>query len=285
MSVACLNARHWLPTLLFNTSIFTNNNIANAEAEMAATVGATALLHKMRSEGRMSEDEFQVLNQGLQSHCNEDRIRIPGNVIIQSNLRSRFEAISRVFNTAELLEHTLNYLSPEMLLRFVPLVCKGFRQITKTSLILRRKTFLEPDYKQGYVSHLPFALHGNRLHRDDMRHKKTRDPGQLLSYTCNLGPLSLAELLELRSLDTVRDRLITQPPMQSARISVFHWTTDVYHSTFKDMIVTAKSGTITVGDVVETVSHIYEDLIKECGFRESTGDMWEIAIDKSVVND
>ncbi|TKA31829.1 hypothetical protein B0A50_01908 [Salinomyces thailandicus] len=57
---------------------------------------------------------------------------------------SELHAVSKVFNTAELLECILTYLGSYPLILAAPRVCKGFRRVIESSLALQRLTFRAP---------------------------------------------------------------------------------------------------------------------------------------------
>jgi hypothetical protein len=55
------------------------------------------------------------------------------------------EAVSRVFNTPELLEAILHFLSPRDILLKGNIVCQAFREAIKGSIHLQRRLFLVPE--------------------------------------------------------------------------------------------------------------------------------------------
>lgn len=70
---------------------------------------------------------------------------------------STLHATAHVFDSPELLENILRYV-PECDLRSrVPLVCRAFQDMVRTSLCLRRKLFLAPDWKCTEVHHTEVA--------------------------------------------------------------------------------------------------------------------------------
>jgi len=115
-----------------------------------------AFAAKLFEDGKITEHECDVLQSFLafdiaadardSSAENNDRysVPLPGNVMIK-RVRPE-EPVWMVFNTAELLENILGYVTTNDVIFSIPFVCKGFRAATRESSKLLKLAYLKPDW-------------------------------------------------------------------------------------------------------------------------------------------
>ncbi|KAK5127114.1 hypothetical protein LTR85_008474 [Meristemomyces frigidus] len=133
-------------------------------------------LDGMLKDARISVQDYNVLMtlymRDLYSVRNrtEDPMSITeaDSITVSQTINPReLRAISRVLNTAELLEMILVHLPATDLLHSVPLACKGFQAATLSSLTIKRHLFRAPDLT-ATPQMLPLDLCGFRLHNREL---------------------------------------------------------------------------------------------------------------------
>lgn len=146
-----------------------------AETSLVASEhpNVSAYLTQLLRNGNIIEDHYKILNDlheremqsAMTTTSSPDSYAIShtvsGNITISSTFTincAMLEAVSRVFNTTELLENVLSQLPPSDLIAHVPLVCRGFNSLIKTSILLRRLLFRAPDFTCPEIKYVSDAL-------------------------------------------------------------------------------------------------------------------------------
>ena len=125
----------------------------NADIESAApavtSIPLTLIyINRLLRSGKISDQDYEMLKGLLRTDLSALAIIIPGHVnLIDTTCSRRSKAISRVFNTPELLEAILIHLPFLDLLLRVILTCKAFRNVIDHSPALQRILFRLPDLK------------------------------------------------------------------------------------------------------------------------------------------
>lgn len=122
-----------------------------------AIMTSTSLLTQLAdllSHNTISREQYAALTAQHQKEVVEaSQAIIAGSNVLLRLQPDALDAAAHVFNTAELLENILSYVSECDLRSKVLLVCRGFRDTVRTSLLLRRKLFLAPDRKCSEIHH------------------------------------------------------------------------------------------------------------------------------------
>ena len=185
------------------------------DQRVASGPGATQLLRTVLAEGRISNDEFNILTT---QPIDAIEVFTPHDHIVgQVNAcgicaRKQVEAISKVLNTPELLEMILLYLPPSDLLLRLEKVCTAFRSAINSSKPLLRKIFVEPDYRSSKSAPLPFLLHRRKL----IQIGEHPEVVFILEVESKTG----RKPFPLPCSDSLRDRLVFQPPQKNAVVNI-----------------------------------------------------------------
>ena len=204
------------------------------EEVMATSIPTHAsYLAQILQDGKVSDEDYGSLTrlyaQEVEAN-NKSRnkdfllITIPGNITLtRSTNRSNLEAMSAVLNTVELLEYILGLLPFKQLVEVVPYVCRGFYQITKSSLLLRRRLFRASDDNCEISSPLEtFKLTGLYFYRHDGYYDSLEYPDvndiyeyprldQLDPKQLNGTTLFMTSPFHKHCSTTIREMLITLP--------------------------------------------------------------------------
>jgi hypothetical protein len=191
-------------------------------------------LSRLASEGRISSDEYATLMKEIledfdKAPPNYLKILVPGrNVTITRTTDAReLRAVSRVFNTPELLEAILvklvpkypgysHYYATDLVLR-ASLTCRGFKDAIDNSPEIGRELFKKADTHYSLpLRHFPFAIHHRRIF-EPISHVECEAisnfescGGSMLALNFHIGDISI------RTLSTAGSCYITQPPVRHA---------------------------------------------------------------------
>ena len=127
------------------------------------------VLETMLSEGRLSRNDFERLQDCLRRE--RHYIVMHGNVTLQCRMPTYLvELTHNVFNTAELLENILQYLSPTLQLQSRA-VCKGFQRAIDQSPNIRRNMHRQETLNSATsaVTLAPYRIQGIRSKRTQVR--------------------------------------------------------------------------------------------------------------------
>lgn len=226
---------------------------------------AATIVQQLLASGHISQHQSNVLQSAIHDDGNEDDIIVPGNVTVGFDVkafRNQLEAASRVFNTPELLENILLYSDPTELLLHIQLTCKGFYHATHTSLSLRRKLFLGPDYKQSVVTFFPFNLFSAFVFRQDYTSEKPLISACPESFACHITWL-LMEFEKLKSYNALQNHLLTQPPLRSATVYLCGPLGRCGEGRLQRHVRPSHVAGVSIGDVLEAVDAIFEEAWSE----------------------
>ncbi|KAK5127122.1 hypothetical protein LTR85_008482 [Meristemomyces frigidus] len=113
-------------------------------ADLSSSITPAARLLTILDEGRITQEEYDSISPTM--NVNTRPATLGSSVIIGLPPMSELEAVSRVLNTAELLESILSHLPALLLISVAPRVCKGFHRAIEASPTLQRKTFRKLDH-------------------------------------------------------------------------------------------------------------------------------------------
>lgn len=251
-----------------------------AETSLAASGHQTvsAYLTKLLENGSITEDDYNTIEgmheRELQSAKVTAGLTIPGNITISSTPTASYAtlaAISRVFNTAELLEKILVNLDYE-LLTSVPLVCRVFNAMTNTSLPLQRRVFKAPDFTRPK---LKYALLISELLPCEVIDKM----GFTVDYHFPTGHGELQDttirvVFDCRKIDIRTHGLyLTQPPLK--RLTPFfggtHRGDGLIHRMDASLPDIYVEGGITVRDLIEWMKKLKKTKISLAGRKWTRG--------------
>lgn len=141
------------------------------------------------------------------------------------------DAAACVFNTPELLEDILRYIPERQLRSQAPLVCRGFRDMVRTSLVLRRKLFLVPDWKRTKV-HFTEAKQAQKVQFFVRQSKKYTTHDKCACAPSCAPRLGIYDEEPFQAFSSAwkaqgfRELLLSQPPVTRLFVSESHYCGD-----------------------------------------------------------
>ncbi|KAK4540779.1 hypothetical protein LTR36_008856 [Oleoguttula mirabilis] len=212
-----------------------------ADLSIAPTLAARLLA--IKNEGRITREEYDLLAANLDA--NASTVTLPDNITIATIAHpsySALEAISRVLNTAELLEQIILQLPPLVIINTAMRVCKGFNHAIEASPAIQRKIYRSPDRKMGEHTLLFEAGHGGAGLTATRSHILWVDGIAREALYVDVKPRVLLDALA--RYPTLRKTLLAQPPVQAVRFAV----RDVSWDSEAPKVIWRKEG-VTFGDL------------------------------------
>lgn len=176
------------------------------------------LLDGMLAAGKVTQEAYGLLQGSLQSTTQEAGHSIPGNVTLRSPSVGELEALSKVLNTPELLEHILRSLTPQDLLLRAQVASKAFKHAIDTSPSIRRKMFRDADRAATEHVSLPYQVRGaaGQYVDQDLLQFRIFEADAAVSYF----PLTLAKCKRLLAQPSLCGLQLLQPPPQQVTVEV-----------------------------------------------------------------
>lgn len=245
---------------------------------MAASANCVAVLERLIGAGHISRAEFQLLQSAIPKPDAEDSALDSMYTAapttsnqLQLGQHITNSAVTRVFNITELLERILVHVPHNDLLLRVPRTCQALRQLTCTSLPLRRRLFLEPDVECTFNHRLPFPIFGHTLSDPADIHLIK---GVLANHGYRIDfSLNQETILRMREYPGLGKMLISQPPTRYAVVTVGTHAVGYFWTFGRHEKIAAPDGTgITIGDVLTAVDRLW---------RRATRDMIDVDENRS----
>ena len=191
-----------------------------------------------------SASQYDILNTSMTSPELGDDALLFGNIDMKVP-RNECEAVSRVFNTIELLEEILANLPPDQLFR-IERTCKAFQAAINGCPGIRRHLFREADHECA-ITFIPFKFCGMRIHHTSW---------DLYGYSWLW--LDETSYDRLGSYAGLRNLLLAQPPLLHAKIHAESVDSVRRYQPMGNSTTCSNPTGITIGDVLETVGNLSE---------------------------